>query len=316
MSLKLSVILPVYNGMPYLPDAVESVLRQTFADFTFIIVNDGSTDGTEEYLRSLNDPRIVLINQSNEGLGASLNTGLKRCQTEYVARMDADDISIPDRFVSQLRYLEAHPEIVMVGTQIEFLIGNVAQKALAAPCGHDGIRARLLKGRAGLCHPSLMFRTAAAVACGGYPTGIIGEDIDFCLRMCERGRAANLNRVLFQYRLHAAQLCQARSRELVSFNRYAAYLSTCRRMGIPEPGFKSFVQSASFIDRCRWSIEAWELTQYRTGRILLASGKPVRGFLRLASLAVCRPLSTIRRAAQTLASLRPAHVGNDRPASS
>jgi glycosyltransferase involved in cell wall biosynthesis len=119
--------------MPYLPDAVESILRQTYADFTFIIVNDGSTDGTKEYLSSLSDPRILLINQANEGLGASLNTGLRKCQTEYVARMDADDISIPDRFFSQLEYLDAHPEVVMVGTQIEFLIGKVAQKALAAP---------------------------------------------------------------------------------------------------------------------------------------------------------------------------------------
>jgi glycosyltransferase involved in cell wall biosynthesis len=302
MSPRLSIILPVYNGMPYLPDAVESILRQTYADFTFIIVNDGSTDGTKEYLSSLSDPRILLINQANEGLGASLNTGLRKCQTEYVARMDADDISIPDRFFSQLEYLDAHPEVVMVGTQIEFLIGKVAQKALAAPTGHDGIRARLLNGRAGLCHPSLMFRTEAAIACGGYPTGIIGEDIDFCLRMCEQGRAANLNDVLFQYRLHAAQLCQARSNELVSVNRYAAHLSHCRRKGL--------------IDRWRWSIEAWELTHYRTGRILIASGKPARGFLRLALLAVCRPFSVVRRVAQTLAALRPGHAGNDKPASS
>ncbi|MGB7548741.1 MAG: glycosyltransferase [Terracidiphilus sp.] len=308
MSSKLSVILPVYNGMPYLPHAVESILRQTYADFTFIIVNDGSTDGSEEYLRSLSDARIVLINQANQGQGTARNLALRRCQSEYVALMDSDDISMPDRFRSQLEYLDAHPEVVMLGTQIEFLVGAVAQRTFGAPTDHIEIETRLLRGRAGLCNPSLMFRTAAAIACGGYPAGVIGEDTDFCLRMCEQGRAANLDRILFQYRLHAAQISQARSKELIRANQYAAYRAICRRQGLPEQELDTFLRNASLIDHWRWSVEAWELIQYRTGRIQMASDQTVRGLLRLAMLGMCRPFSTIRRVAQTIGPLLSGHV--------
>jgi hypothetical protein len=191
MSQNLSVVLSVYNAMPYLSEAVESILRQTYEDFSLIIINDGSTDGSLEHLRSLEDPRIVLIDQENMGLGFSLNVGLRLCKSKYVARMDADDVSLPGRFAAQIEFLEANPNIVMVGTQVEFLIRNRVQKALRVPTNHDDIRSRLFVGRAGLCHPSVMFRTGAAIACGGYPVGIIGEDIDFFLRMCEQGTVAN-----------------------------------------------------------------------------------------------------------------------------
>jgi glycosyltransferase involved in cell wall biosynthesis len=302
MNTRLSVILPVYNNFPYLPDAVESILHQTYSNFRFIIVNDGSTDGSAEYLCSLNDPRILLINQPNTGQGAARKTALSRCQSEYVALMDADDISMPDRFFCQLNYLDAHPEVVLVGGQIEFLIGSVAQRSLPAPIDHVEIEARLLQGRAGLCNPSLMFRTEPALACVNYPSGLLGEDIDFALCMCERGRVANLDRILLRYRIHASQTSLGKTREMIRSNRYAAYRAVFRRQGLPEPTLDTYLKSASLFDQWRFSLEAWELVQYRSGRILIATGKPVRGFLRLALLGICRPFSTIRRIAQTIAS--------------
>ncbi len=303
MSTRLSVILPVYNGLPYLPDAVESISRQTYSDFTFIIVNDGSTDGSEKYLHSLKDSRIVLIDQVNQGQGAARNAALRRCQTKYVALMDQDDISLPDRFRCQVEYLDAHPEVVMVGTQFDFLIGNVLQKALKSPLSHDDIEARLLQGRAGVCNPSLMFHLQAANTCGGYPNGLLGEDIYLCLGMCEQGRVANLDEVLFQYRMHTAQTSLFKNREVIYSNHYAANRALCRRKGLPEPEMGEFLQNASLIERWRWAVEAWELTQYRTGRILIASGRPFEGFIRLAILVACRPFSAVRRATQSLAVL-------------
>jgi len=300
VATRLTVILPVYNGMPYLPNAVESILGQSFTDFTLIIVNDGSTDGSRKYLDTLRDPRIVVLNQDNAGQGAARNAALQRCQSEYVAVMDQDDVSITDRLASQLSYLDAHPEVVILGTQIEFLIGNISQRALSIPVDHDAIEARLLKGRAGLCHPSTMFRTAASIACGGYPTGVFGEDIDFCLRMCEQGRAANLDRVLFQYRLHAGQASLARCTEVVSANRYAAFNATCRRKGLPETTLSAFLLNASKLGRWLWSLEAWELIQYRTGRIRIASGQPIEGILRLAASGIIRPFSAIARVAHAI----------------
>ena len=309
MSPTLSVILPVYNAMPYLPDAVDSVLRQSFSDFSLIIINDGSTDGSLDYLQSLRDPRIVLVNQENQGLGSSLNLGLNMCQSQYVARMDADDISLPDRFASQIEFLEAHPRVVMVGTQIDFLIRNHTQKGLRTPTNHEEIQSRLIMGRAGLCHPSIMFRTPAAVVCGGYPTALIEPATDFLLRMCEQGPVANLDRVLLRYRLHAGQLSQTKCRELIAANLYAAYCAYCRRDRIISQPFDAFMHGQSFLSRCRLSIEAWELIQYRTARIELANGNRLRAYLRIVSLAVCRPLASIRRFVQVITwTLRSRHA--------
>jgi glycosyltransferase involved in cell wall biosynthesis len=300
MGVRLSVILPVYNGMPYLPEAVESILGQSHSDFKLIIVNDGSSDGSAAYLDSLTDSRIVRINQPNAGQGAARNAALAQCHSEYAAVMDQDDISHPGRLLSQLEFLDAHPEVVLVGTQIEFLVGDRSQKALPSPLHHPEIEARLLKGRAGICHPSLMYRTAAALACGGYPEGVFGEDIDFCLRMFDYGHAANLESVLFQYRLHSAQASLARCRELISANQYAAYRAICRRKGQEAPPLNAYLAAAPLTARLQWSLEAWELIQYRTARIETASGRRVRGVLRLALLGLSRPIATIRRVVRVL----------------
>lgn len=150
-----------------------------------------------------------------------------------------------------------------------------------------------MRGRAGLCHPSLMFRTADALACGGYPIGVFGEDLEFCLRMCERGRAANLERVLLRYRLQVSQTSMAKSKEVVRVSRYAAYRASCRRKGLPEPAMDDFLRRASWLTRFQWSKEAWELIQYRTARIRMASGKPINGAVRMAFLGFCRPISAI-----------------------
>lgn len=295
--------------MPFLPDAVESILRQTFRDFTFIIINDGSTDGSSQYLSKLSDPRIVVVDEPNEGIGAALNRGLHMCQSEYVARMDADDISLPDRFLSQVEYLDAHPDVVMLGTQIEFLVGSVAQQALRAPLNHAEIEARFMRGRAGLCHPSLMMRTAAAEACGGYPAGVFGEDLDFCLLMCEQGRAANLDSILFQYRLQTAQASMAKTKEVIRVSHYAACRASNRRNGLPIPSLEDFLRTASLISRWRWSFEAWELIQYRTGRIEMASRRPVNGALRLALLGICHPISAMRH---SIRAIRALHKGRNK----
>jgi hypothetical protein len=217
--------------------------------------------------------------------------------------MDADDISLPDRIGKQVSYLDSRPEIAMIGTQVEFLVGDKTQRGLRAPIDHDRILARLFQGQAGLCHPSVMFRRKAAIECGGYPIGVIGEDIDFFLRMCEEGHVANLDEVLLKYRLHTSQLCQARSRELISRNRYAAHRAFCRVKRLPEPSFETFLAQASLISRWRWLIEAWELTQYRKARMQLATGEKHIAFLRLAFIAICRPFKTFRRLRDTITEL-------------
>ena len=303
MSNRLSVILAVFNGMPYLPEAVESILNQTYKDFTFIIVDDGSTDETGAYLQSLNDDRIVLIHQANAGQGAARNLALNHCQTEYAAIMDADDISLPDRLFSQIEYLDAHPEVVVLGTQIQFIVGKTIQRAFRVPAEHREIERRFLQGQAGMCHSSMMMRLAAARAAGFYPEGMIGEDMEFCLRLCELGCAANIDKVLVSYRLHTSSICVSKSRDLIRANHFASHRAFCRRNRIPEPIYDAFLREASWIDSWRWSMEAHALTQYRTGRIRIATGNPIAGYARLVLSGLFRPSYAVRRAAQLVTSI-------------
>jgi glycosyltransferase involved in cell wall biosynthesis len=299
MQTKLSVILPVYNGMPYLPEAVESILTQTFTDFTFIIVNDGSTDGSGAYLSGISDPRVVVIEHKNAGQGAARKTALSQCLSEYVALMDADDVSLPNRLAIQIAFLEDHPDTVMVGTQFNFLILGTIQRALRAPAEHAQILARLMKGRAGLCTPSLMFRRNNALACIDYPDGHLGEDIYFCLRMCDQGTVANLDKILMLYRMHSDQTSLSRTKEIVIGNHYAVHLAVYRGLGKAPPRFEDFILETTWKDRWRWAEEARTITQYRTGRLELATGRQIRGYLRLMLLALRRPAHSIRRLIQT-----------------
>src|SRR3712207_3671984 len=111
-SPKVTVLMAVYNGEAYLREAVDRILGQTFTDLEFLVVSDGSTDGSAEILRSYADPRLrVVENERNLKLIASLNRGLELARGEYVARMDADDVSLPDRLAKQVAYLEARPEV-------------------------------------------------------------------------------------------------------------------------------------------------------------------------------------------------------------
>ncbi len=117
--VKISVIMPAYNAEQYIAQAIESILNQTFTDFEFIIINDGSSDKTAEIIKSYKDKRINFIdNKKNQGLIAVLNQGLAISNGEYIARMDSDDISLPERFEKQVKYLDAHPEIGVLGTSI------------------------------------------------------------------------------------------------------------------------------------------------------------------------------------------------------
>jgi glycosyltransferase involved in cell wall biosynthesis len=114
---RISVVMSVYNGEKYLRQAIESILQQTYTDFEFIIIDDGSTDSSREIIQSYDDKRIrLVINEQNIGLTKSLNKGIRLAKGEFIARMDADDISLPQRFEKQVAYLDSHPEVGVLGT--------------------------------------------------------------------------------------------------------------------------------------------------------------------------------------------------------
>jgi glycosyltransferase involved in cell wall biosynthesis len=201
---RVTVLMPVFNAMPFLREAVASILTQGFRDFVLLAIDDGSTDGSVEYLRTVEDARLrILADGVHRGMGAALNFALERVTTEYVARMDGDDLCPPDRFASQVALLDDSPSVGAVGTQFTYM-GNAGRTGFARrlPLTHEEIVRDLSSGTLAVIHASLMIRTDLLRSIGGYRFDGIGEDWDMFLRLGEVARFANLPRLGYYYRLH------------------------------------------------------------------------------------------------------------------
>jgi len=215
---KVSVAMPVYNAAIYLAQAVESILSQTFADFEFIIINDGSTDESQRMLETYaaRDSRVRLISRPNTGLTKALNESVTLARGIYYARMDADDISFPDRLREQVAYLDANPDCLVVGCRVELIDpeGQVLGEVWRFE-SHDQIDAAHLGGQGGaIVHPSALMRLDALKQIGCYHAhNEPAEDLDLFLRLAEIGRLAKLPDVLFQYRMHFKSVGHTRRME-------------------------------------------------------------------------------------------------------
>jgi len=205
-TLKLSVIMPVYNAGDFLADAVNSILCQSMQNFEFIIIDDGSTDNSGEILGSFTDDRIRLVkNGANRGVTFSLNVGLQLARGEYVARMDADDISLPERFEMQLAVLDERPNVALCGSWIEFF-GNRSH-VLQYPVHSDAIKCYLLVAPP-FAHPAVVMRRSVLVAHNlQYDESLrYAQDYDLWLRILQVAAGANVARPLLRYREHMAQV--------------------------------------------------------------------------------------------------------------
>lgn len=204
---KLTVLMTVFNGMPYLPLAIESILNQTFRDFDFLIINDCSTDETRSVILGYDDPRIRLIdNEANVGQTRSLNIGLERSRTEFVARMDADDVSHPTRLQKQVGFLEAHPEVAVVGISLNQIDANgrVIGKVVRP---ERNLQIRWLQlFECPIPGGSAAFRKSVVWdELGGFDASIrFSQDWELLSRISKRHELANLPQVLYDVRSHAA----------------------------------------------------------------------------------------------------------------
>ncbi len=202
---RISVVLAIYNGERHLDDAVRSVLGQTFTDFELIIVDDGSTDSTARLLAGWTtaDPRVRVVRQENRGLTASLNIGVGMASGTYIARQDADDVSMPDRFARQASHLDADAAVAAVGSSAAVIDRTGATVGgLTAAVGAQAVRTGLLTLRTTPVHGSMMMRREALLAVGGYRDAFrAGQDYDLWLRLSERFDLDNLPGVLYQWRL-------------------------------------------------------------------------------------------------------------------
>jgi len=237
---KLTITLPVYNGLPYVKAAVESVFSQTYEDFRFLIIDDGSTDGSAEYLRSLKDSRLRVIVRENRGLGNTLNQLFAESETEYVVRMDADDVCAPDRLKTIAAFIQKNSDVAMAGSDQAFLAGSKTLNAAPRPTDPEAIRRQLMGKRPGVLHPTIVVRRDAWARVGGYHLSRAGEDLDFCLRLCDAGRVTNIPEVLYYYRLHATSLSHLRRREINFGYDYGVACALARQLGENEPDVATF----------------------------------------------------------------------------
>lgn len=201
----VSVVMPVFNAQRYLSEAIQSILDQSFQGFELIAIDDGSTDQSSEILNAYayRDSRLRVYRQTHRGLPATLNFGCALAQGRYIARMDADDIALPDRFAHQLPFLEAHPGVAILGTQLERIRADGTRiDTTNVPLSHGEIIANMQE----FCcmhHPTVMMRTAALRSIGGYREAFhSAEDHDLWLRAAEQFELANLPQVLLRYRIH------------------------------------------------------------------------------------------------------------------
>jgi glycosyltransferase involved in cell wall biosynthesis len=209
---KITVLMPVYNCELYVKTAVESILNQSYIDFELLIIDDASTDATVSIIKKFDDSRIQLIKKPvNSGYTNSLNFGLKIAKGKYIARMDGDDISYPERFAKQIAYLETHPEMVFCGTTYK-IVGN--DKRITLPENHEDIKIGLLWGNC-ILHPSVMIRKkilddySIAYDVSKEPA----EDYDMWVRLLSLGKLYNLQEVLLEYRLYNNQVSRKRADE-------------------------------------------------------------------------------------------------------
>lgn len=199
--------MPVYNGERYLREAIESILNQTFPDFEFLIINDGSTDHSVEIIASYNDPRIKLIhNETNIGLISTLNRGIDLANGEYIARMDCDDVSLPERLEKQVAYLDENLTCAVIATNVIFLDEQGISRGIweddAKTNIYEEIRSFLPKANC-IAHPSIMIREETLKIYRYNPLQYASEDYDLWLRLCADGkRIEKITEPLLKYRIH------------------------------------------------------------------------------------------------------------------
>ncbi|WP_019195350.1 glycosyltransferase [Afipia birgiae] len=234
----LSVLMPVHNGDHWLVEAIESVLAQTYRDFEFIIVDDGSDDRSPEIIRefSAKDARIVPIFQPRAGLVAALNNGLHAARAALVARLDSDDVAEPTRFARQVAFMDQRPDVAVLGTWANAIDADGNQIGVRRPEANPvRLKAVLATGNP-LIHSSVVFRKRFALDLGGYRAPFAAaEDYDLWLRMAERGAIAILPQKLIRYRVHSESVTSQKALQQLFSTRIAQKSAAIRRCSGKDP---------------------------------------------------------------------------------
>ena len=256
---RVSVIMPVYNTAIYLGEAMVSVLSQTFSDFEFLIINDGSTDDCDAVISRFHDSRIrYLKNEQNMGLVYTLNRGIDEARGQWIARMDGDDISLPDRFAEQMLYLSSHPEVDVLACRVELIDENGNSSGEwredAAAVAAEEIIDHLPVNNC-IAHPTVMISADVLKQFRYLPEQSQAEDYDLWLRLAASGKIIHkLDKILLKHRIIRSSF--TRSRQQNVFAKLAEtkfrFVSYARKNGISG----SLVRK-TYINACMDKILSW-----------------------------------------------------------
>lgn len=259
----VTVLMSAYNGEPYLRKAVESVLGQTFSDFEFLVIDDASTDRTAEIVESYPDPRIRLIhNERNLGLTASLNKGIELARGRYIARMDSDDISMPERLSRQFEFMESHPSVGVCGTWAKTIdpAGNVTGELRAL----TGTSLKKLCWRPSpFLHPTVMARTILLISNRYKPEYQQAQDYELWLRLCQKTDFHNIDQFLLLYRKHPGSVFNSRrgNQLLSSYKAFSEYVGN---INISYEDYLSLIPVKATVNPLRRT-RSWWLASAKTG---------------------------------------------------
>jgi len=263
----VSVVMSVLDGARFLAQAVDSILAQTFHDLEFVIVDDGSTDATPKILAELQrrDARIQLYRQEHQGLIGSLNRGCHLARGKYVARMDADDVSHPDRIVHQVQFMQSHPNCLLLGTAAELIdFAGKRVGSLTPPGDSETITRKLQHGNV-FVHGSILMLRAALDQAGFYDeSACLAEDYDLWCRLARLGQVVNLTELLYSLRVHSASVSVGR----IDAQLEAMYRIRSKHYGTPPPSWAER-RTACADAHLRYAQIFAASAQYRAARVHL-----------------------------------------------
>ncbi len=231
---KISVIMPVYNGEKYLSEAIESILQQTYSNFELLAIDDGSTDRSYSILKryQTSDSRVrILSNEGEKGIVGALNTGIKSANGEFIARMDSDDICMPNRFAVQLKFLQQNPQIDVCGTWVR-TFGFHQNQIWQLPVQHHEIRVWMIFYGA-IAHPTVMWRSNSFKSKGILYNQdfIYAEDYELWERISKSVQFANIPQILLKYRTHEQNTSIVR-RETQAHNSERVHIRQLQQLGL------------------------------------------------------------------------------------
>lgn len=266
---RVSVVMSVYNEERYLSEAVESILQQTFGDFEFIIVDDGSVDRTSAVLRGYHDSRMKVYQQENRGQSSALNRGIRLASGDYVARMDADDISLPERLERQVRFLDTYPEIALVGTWCVKVDARTGRHWIQSLPEDDANIRRFMTVDNPFIHSSTMIRKSVLDEVGLYDEGLIWQDYELWVRIARNHRMANISEPLVIRRKHPESLTWTARKSREFWELFIIQCKAAKQVGLRGEGLTAMIKSLA--KAVRYKIHEPQSRRDSTERLSLPS---------------------------------------------